>query len=146
MSQRKKRKKRRSLGVFPSNFERDWKFYCGNRKKFTFCGRVVVTPEYDEDGLTAKECFYVYDTNGKLCKCSEPELFHEVLLCKKSVGFHIKQWAEGYTDVCSSVDELLSFADSPPDWIKVSVKNQIINNLYNNYEVILLCLGIEKMI
>lgn len=34
-------------------------------------------------------------------------------------------WAQGYHDVCSSQEELLNTCIDPPEWVKVSLLNQI---------------------
>src|SRR5574343_1051794 len=85
---------------YSPNFERDWGFYVSNVDNFTFCGTLI--PKYtaipSDSGKTAKDVFYDIDSKGKNSPCCEPELLNKVLLCKASVNFHIKQWAEGRAD------------------------------------------------
>jgi len=85
---------------YSENFERDYKFYFKNKNNFNFCG--TLTPKfkaiYDVDGKSAKEVFYLIDSTGKNDFTSQPDLLNELLLCKASVNFNIKQWAEGRAD------------------------------------------------
>jgi len=85
---------------YSDNFERDNKFYFENIKHFNFCG--TLTPKFeaieDINGKTAKEVFYLIDSTGKNYPTCEPKLLNELLMCKASVNFHIKQWAEGRAD------------------------------------------------
>lgn len=82
---------------YSENFERDYKFYLENIKNFTFCG--TLNPSHkaipDKNGKTAKEAFFLIDSTGKNNPTCEPDLLNQLLLCKASVNFHIKQWAEG---------------------------------------------------
>lgn len=85
---------------YSEGFERDYKFYYENRHVFTFCG--TLTPKHvaisSEQGKSAKEVFYLIDSTGKNHPTNEPKLLNELLNCKASVNFHIKQWAEGRAD------------------------------------------------
>ena len=85
---------------YSDNFERDNKFYFENIKHFNFCG--TLTPKFeaieDINGKTAKEVFYLIDSTGKNHPTCEPKLLNDLLMCKASVNFHIKQWAEGRAD------------------------------------------------
>lgn len=85
---------------YSQNFERDYSFYLNNIQHFTFCGTMI--PKFkaisEATGKTAKDVFYSIDSNGKNIPCREPELLDNLLLCKASVNFHIKQWAEGRVD------------------------------------------------
>lgn len=85
---------------YSENFERDFKFYLDNIKNFQFCGTLIPKFEAisDVNGKKAKEVFYSIDTLGKNIPCCEPELLNQLLMCKASINFHIKQWAEGRAD------------------------------------------------
>ena len=85
---------------YSDNFERDYKFYFENIKHFNFCGTLIPKFEAIEDanGKTAKEVFYLIDSTGKNYPTCESKLLNELLTCKASVNFHIKQWAEGRAD------------------------------------------------
>ncbi len=85
---------------YSKGFERDYTFYLQNIDNFVFCGTVepsfVAIP--DSNGKSAKECFMRIDSNGVNLPCNEPELLNRLLLCKASINFQIKQWAEGRSD------------------------------------------------
>ena len=82
---------------YSENFERDYAFYYKNKDVFTFCG--TLNPKHiaieDAHGKSATEAFFLIDSTGKNYPTKEPKLLNELLLCKASVNFHIKQWAEG---------------------------------------------------
>lgn len=85
---------------YSNNFERDYKFYLDNIKNFNFCGTLNVKFKAipNKNGKTAKEVFYLIDSTGKNHPTCEPKLLNQLLLCKASVNFNIKQWAEGRAD------------------------------------------------
>jgi hypothetical protein len=86
---------------YSKEFERDYEWYLKNLDTFNFDGANtyinkkgldIIVP--NEEGLTAKECFYLYDSQGIIEPCREPELYKQLLKCKGSVNLHIKMWAE----------------------------------------------------
>ena len=81
---------------YSKNFERDYNFYLNNLDNFNFCG--TLTPNHsaipDNNGFSAKDVFYSIESNGINKPCKEPDLLNKLLLCKSSVNFQIKQWAE----------------------------------------------------
>lgn len=77
---------------YSKNFERDYDWYLKYKDTFTFSGSPK--KEIKIGKLTAKECFYIYDSTGKLEGCSEPKLLQEIFLCKESINFQIKEWAQ----------------------------------------------------
>lgn len=85
---------------YSDNFERDYKFYLENISHFKFCG--TLTPKFtaisDPKGKSAKEAFYLIDSTGKNYPTFESQILDDILTCKASVNFHIKQWAEGRAD------------------------------------------------
>ncbi len=82
---------------FSKNFDRDWDWYVKYKDIFTFDGtadtasKVIYSPRY---GRPAKECFLLYDSQGKVSSTTEPELLYFVFKCKGSINFNIKMWAE----------------------------------------------------
>ena len=118
-------------GINGSSFTRDWNFYIKNLGKLTFWGgRTIPVPPYSKDGVSGKECVYSFESVGVLLPCREPELFEEVIKFKKSLGFHIKMWSEGFHDMCMSIDEYLDVLEDVPDWVRKSFKNQVLKYRY----------------
>lgn len=78
---------------FSKNFERDYNWYLKYKDVFTFSGS---SPKKIETGgkYTAKETFYLYDSQGKLVPTTEPELLQQIFKCKESINFQIKEWAQ----------------------------------------------------
>jgi hypothetical protein len=111
---------------YSDNFERDNKFYFENIKHFNFCG--TLTPKFeaieDVNGKNAKEVFYLIDSTGKNYPTCEPKLLNELLMCKASVNFHIKQWAEG------RADGTLPFSEFAGDGEALEWKIEIVKHKY----------------
>lgn len=78
---------------YSKNFERDYSWYLKYKDIFTFSGSPRKKIEQG-DKYSAKEVFYLYDSQGKLNPCTEPELLQQILLCKESINFQVKQWSE----------------------------------------------------
>lgn len=109
---------------YSDQFETDWNFYLQNKDKFIFCGEDVLLWEYNEKGNTAKECFYKFDSTGKKTPCTEPALLRAIVICKKSINWHIKQYAEGCADGLFFFNELINEFISPPEWVEKALRNQ----------------------
>lgn len=80
---------------YSKNFERDWEWYNKYKYVFTFDG--ATKKEIVEDlvnGKTAKECFYIFDSQGKMPATKDKEQFLHILKCKGSINFQIKEWAQ----------------------------------------------------
>lgn len=115
---------------YSPSFERDWKFYLGNRFEFTFCGkpdseilaRILPSPT----GKTAKECFLHLDSKGEVVPCSESELLFEVLRAKASINWQVRQWAEMLSQGILMPSELVECmnAYNLPEWALEAVLNQ----------------------
>lgn len=89
---------------YSQRFNEDYGWYLKNKDIFKFCGKAppftdrlgnnLVVPDL-EKGKSSKECFYVFDSTGKIIATREPELLFEILRCKAGINWQIKQWAEG---------------------------------------------------
>ncbi len=106
-------------------FERDYLFYYQNRHRFKFAGCLIPQVPCQSDGVDAKKAFWNFDSKGKLLPCREPELFAEIMSCKKSINLHLIMWAEGYQDCLISVSELMESFIDPPTWVKEALIKQI---------------------
>jgi len=97
----------------------------------------------DDKGKSGKEVFYLIDSTGKNSPTREPELLNELLLCKASVNFQIKEWAKGRADGTLPKSELIGDGGviewvngepihfknyvemfNLPDWVVEAVENQ----------------------
>ena len=113
---------------YSKSFERDYKFYSRNLDVFSFSGKpapeIVVSPD---DGLDAKECFYLYDSTGQLKPCVRPELLQRLLVCKASVNLHVKLWAMGIQQGVLDLPELGRYLHSigAPAWVLRAVAGQL---------------------
>jgi len=97
-------------------FERDYTFYLQNLDSFDFAGKRVPMPPADEHGLSAKRCFFVFDSTGELLPCREPELLRKLFICKASVNLNIRLWAQGLMQEVLSLaelEEMLAEHDAP---------------------------------
>lgn len=113
---------------YSESFERDYAFYLKNIEEFTFCGTLLPKHQAipNDNGLSAKEVFYLIDSQGKNKECCEPELLDKLLLCKAGVNFQIKQWAEGRHDATLPKSELTEYLEkiNAPEWVGVAVEKQ----------------------
>ena len=118
---------------YSKNFERDYKWYLSVANVFSFDGtkdyynkKGVELIQIDDNGKTAKECFYLYDSNGIIKPTCEPEELKTLLKTKGSVNLHIKMYAEdrakGYLpkiDFNEIIKELCL-----PEWFVRAVEKQ----------------------
>lgn len=86
---------------FSKKFNSDYNWYLSVSDKFDFDGTAqyfnkkgVPIIQYNEEGLTAKECFYLYDAQGKIKATREPGALKRLLRTKGSVNLHIKMYAK----------------------------------------------------
>lgn len=111
---------------YSKNFERDFLFYKRNINNFTFFGNYPPEVFFDHNGVDAKKAFYIHDSTGKSVKTSEPELLQSLLVCKKSVNFHIKMWAEGFAEwtlLEPDLNDIISDYKCP-QWVTEAIKKQ----------------------
>lgn len=122
---------------YSKRFERDYNFYIKNLERFSFCGKkdnefidkkgnpIVI---YDDEGINAKEAFYVYESRGEICKTNEPELLLALHRCKASINLHINLWAEGRRDGTFPRIEWKNYAKEIgfPVWVSDAVENQML--------------------
>jgi hypothetical protein len=131
---------------YTKNFNRDYQFYLDNSNNFSFAADYYPIITLDTKGKSAKECFWLLDSQSISVPCSQPEELTKVLLCKKSVNFHIKLWAENYLDILEPIEYYLEEFIDPPDWIEKSLVNQI-NKLHRKRmltDYFFLCLDLIK--
>ena len=108
-------------------FERDYQFYLTNANKFNFAP-YQPRVESSETGKDAKYCFWKLDSTGNHSPCNEPELLRSLLICKKSIGFHLNMWAEGFEDMGEEIDYYMSEFICPPEWVKISFEKILWKN------------------
>src|SRR5690606_18318805 len=78
------------------------------------------------DGRTAKECFFLYDSQGQISPCREPKRLKMLLKTKGSVNLHIKMYAEdrarGYLPLIEFKQICIDI--NAPSWFFEAVENQ----------------------
>ena len=111
---------------YSKGFERDFKFYQHNMDRLTFSGQYKPVASYAENGPDAKRAFFIYDSQGVLKPTKEPELLSKLISCKKSVNFHIKQWAAGYSEGTLLLLDLCDIQRDfkAPQWVIKAIKHQ----------------------
>jgi hypothetical protein len=118
---------------YSKDFERDYEWYLKWCNVFNFDANSDYTDKKgnqliiaDENGNTAKECFYIYDSTGKIVSCNDPELYLKILKCKGSINFQIKQWAECWGKAEMSGPEFIEIIKEFEllEWMKVAVQKQ----------------------
>lgn len=114
-------------------FERDFNWYLKVRHKFNFDGAsdyfnkkgkpIIV---YDKNGVSGKEAFYRWDSNGQIVPTKHPNLLKCLLKTKGSVNLHIKMYAE---DRAKGLFPLIEFRAlciqlKSPQWFRQAVEQQ----------------------
>lgn len=118
---------------YSKKFEKDYKWYLSVSDVFSFDGtkdyyskKGIDLIQFDENGKTAKECFYLYDTNGIIKPTCEPDKLKTLLKTKGSVNLHVKMYAEdrakGYLPKIE-FDKICTEYDLP-SWFINAVENQ----------------------
>ena len=118
---------------YSKKFEEDYNWYLSVSDSFNFDGvkdyynkKGVDIIQFDANGKTAKECFYLYDSQGLINKTSEPEKLRTLLKTKGSVNLHIKMYAEdrakGYLPKIEFEEIAKEF--NMPNWFVNAVENQ----------------------
>jgi hypothetical protein len=118
---------------YSNKFERDYKWYLSVSDIFYFDGikdyyskKGIELIQFDENGKTAKECFYLYDTNGIVKPTFQPTELKTLLKTKGSVNLHIKMYAEdrakGYLPKIEF--EKICNEYNLPKWFIDAVENQ----------------------
>ena len=118
---------------YSKKFERDYKWYVSVADIFSFDGtrdyynkKGIKLIQFNENGKTAKECFYLYDTSGIVKTTCEPDKLKTLLRAKGSVNLHIKMYAEdrakGYLPKIE-FDKICNEYDLPI-WFVNAVENQ----------------------
>lgn len=86
---------------YSKKFEDDYTWYISVSNKLNFDGcnhyfnkKGIDLIQLDINGVSAKQSFYMYDSQGIILPTSEPEELKKLLKTKGSVNLHIKMYAE----------------------------------------------------
>lgn len=71
--------------------------------------------KFDSNGLTALECFHIYESTGELLSTKEPELLSKALNGKEWHGLTVTMCAEDYIGRILFAKEL---KENYPNWIR----------------------------
>lgn len=118
---------------YNKGFERDFVWYLSMRHIFNFDG----TKDYynkkgqpiiqnSKLGVTGKEAFYQWDSNGIITPTRHPNLLHALLKTKGSANLHIKQYAQDRANGLMPLVELrgICIHFKTPPWFRDAVENQ----------------------
>lgn len=118
---------------YSKKFERDYHWYMQVSPIFNFDGvdkylskrgEEMIVP--DEGGYGAKQCFYSYDSRGKIIPCCEPQKLKTLFKTKGSVNLHIKMFAEDRAKGILTKPEIESFSTElqAPPWFLEAIERQ----------------------
>lgn len=113
------------MAKYSDTFNRDFEFYERHIGKLTYIGAPLPDFVQDRNGADAKKAFLAYDAQGKIIPTCEVEKILGIIAFKKALNFHLKMWAEGYSDMFMGVHEYMEEFDNPPEWVEKSFRNQI---------------------
>ncbi len=107
----------------------DFLFYLKFCKKYTFCGGAKEVFLFYHEGLSGLEAVRQLDEKGvKKIKTRHPRIVSNVINCKKSINFQIKEYAKSCAMGTSSIIEILDepmFKDAlSPKWLEKSLRKQ----------------------
>ena len=118
---------------FPKKFESDYNWFLSVSDKFAFDG----TNEYfnkkgnpviveNPSGISAKEAFYLWDSQGVIKPTNDPQNLLKLLKTKGSVNLHIKMYAEDRASGILGREEFEQMAHSinAPQWFINAVERQ----------------------
>lgn len=118
---------------YNTNFERDFKWYLSVRHIFNFDGshsyynkkgeNIIM---YNKNGVSGKEAFYYWDSNGQIKSTKHPNLLLTLLKIKGSVNLHIKMYAEDRAECNWGSLEFraLCIKIKSPSWFREAVEKQ----------------------
>lgn len=118
---------------FSKKFERDYEWYVSISDIFDFDGVEDYTSkagipmiQYSKQGMSAKECFYLFDSQGIVKKTKEPKRLKKLYKTKGSVNLHIKMYAEDRASGLLPETEFRKIVKeiNPPKWFVDAVENQ----------------------
>ena len=118
---------------YSESFERDFRWYLSMRHKFNFDGceeyynkkgdKIIF---YDKNGVSGKDAFFQWDSNGKIKPTKHPNILHTLLKVKGSTNLHIKEYAEDRASCNMNLIEFraLCISFKSPDWFREAVERQ----------------------
>lgn len=113
---------------YSKGFDRDFKWLLSVRHKFTFSGNSLnITPSFDINGVSGKEAFYRYESEGNNLPTRHPNLFRTLLQAKASASFHAKElYGKDRRDGFLSGIEMEEIHNElrSPEWFVLAVNNQ----------------------
>lgn len=120
---------------YSDNFVRDVRFYLRNRHKFTFFGGIVEQPPFSRIGFDGVEAFWVFDTKGRSIPTRHPRIFVALMRTKKSVNWHIKEWADGFYDMFESILYYVHQFVKPPGWVEGAIRGAVARAAIKRHEL-----------
>jgi hypothetical protein len=118
---------------YNDNFNRDFSWYLSMRHKFNFDGsgdyynkKGENIIQYDKNGVSGKEAFFQWDSNGKIKPTKHINILHTLLKVKGSVNLHIKMYAEDRASCNLNKIEFraLCINFKAPKWFSDAVETQ----------------------
>lgn len=131
---------------YSKKFEETYNWYLSVTDKFNFDGtkdyytkngkEIIV---FSKEGKSAKECFYLYDSQGIIEPTCEPAQLELLLKTKGSVNLHIKMYAEDrakgvlsfvdFVEICEEVNAPMWFFKAVQEQ-RVKYMTPIVKRLY----------------
>jgi len=118
---------------FKDSFNRDFSFYLSVRNTYNFDGvseyfnkKGEHIVQYDKNGISGKQAFYWFDSNGLIKPTKHPNILKTLLKVKGSVNLHIKLYAEDRAKGILTRPELIEICKqyNAPEWFWSAVETQ----------------------
>ena len=106
---------------YSDEFNRDWLFYDSEHTpKYWYLllskdGNLLVVP--NQQGKTAKECFWLFDSLGYIVPCREPNRLVRAYTAKFASGITIDNWLDSCGEGTLSRKEVKQYCQSMPCWM-----------------------------
>jgi hypothetical protein len=85
--------------------------------------------QYDENGISPKQAYYLYDTYGKSIikefKCSDPVMVQRIIWGKQLTNMTIKMWSDDMKKGLLFKFEIEDDLNSMPAWCRKSLENSL---------------------
>ena len=111
---------------YSRSFERDFRWFIKMRHLMNFDGKTEYREVvFDKNGMSGKEAFYRFDSEGKINATKHPNLLKSLFRTKGSVNLHIKMYAEDLAEFRWNKIEMraLCIKFKAPTWFRTAIEN-----------------------
>jgi hypothetical protein len=114
---------------YSERFDENFELYARLKDVYNFAPYDVFkgkVPQSVKKPISIKEAFYRFDTHGKLLQTKDMQLLTQLIVCKCSINFSIKEYAQDRARGWLSYLDLLDIQEEHnlPQWFVEAVEKQ----------------------